>query len=128
MPVQWIGSVAQAVTHRHPSEKSLKLILDFLQSFVIVVLVISGLGGLLYHTFRQAGWGSAMMDKMFELYLLHPGIMIPVTIVAVIAGAVYYDYRTAHGKFNKKYASYVLYTLMAAGVFFLGRYALRGTF
>jgi hypothetical protein len=108
-------------------ERSLKLIRDFLESFVIVVLVMAGIGGILYHTFRQAGWGSALMDKAFELYLLHPGIMIPLTVVAVILGAIWYDYRTAHGKFNKKYATYVLYGLMAAGVYFIGRFALRGS-
>ena len=105
----------------------MKLIRDFLESLVIVVLVIAGIGGILYHTFRQAGWGSALMDKAFELYLLHPGVMIPSTVVAVIIGAIWYDYRVAHGKFNKKTATYVLYGLMAAGVYFIGHYLLRGT-
>lgn len=105
----------------------MKLIRDFLESFVIVMLVIAGIGGLLYHTFRQAGWGKAVLDKAFELYLLHPGVMIPATIVAVIVGAVWYDHRIAHGKLNKKFASYVLYALMACGVYFIGRYALRGS-
>ena len=36
----------------------MKLIRDFLESFVIVVLVIAGIGGILYHLFRQAGWGT----------------------------------------------------------------------
>lgn len=105
----------------------MKLIRDFLESFVIVVLVIAGIGGILYHTFRQAGWGSAMLDKAFELYLLRPGIMIPGTIVAVIIGVIWYDHRVARGKFNKKYPTYVVYALMAAGVYFVGRYALRGS-
>ncbi|MBI3918195.1 MAG: hypothetical protein HY322_14460 [Betaproteobacteria bacterium] len=105
----------------------MKLIRDFLESFVIVVLVIAGIGGLLYHTFRQAGWGAAALDKAFELYLLHPGAMIPATIVAVIIGAIWYDHRVAHGRYNKKYPTYVLYALMAAGVYFIGRYALRGS-
>jgi hypothetical protein len=105
----------------------LKLIRDFLESFVIVVLVIAGIGGILYHTFKQSGWGSAVLDKTIELYLLRPGMMIPATVVAVVVGAVWYDHRVAHGKLNKKFATYVLYALMAAGVYFIGRYALRGS-
>lgn len=105
----------------------MKLVRDFLESFVIVVLVIAGIGGMLYHIFRQAGWGSALLDRLFELYLLHPGVMIPVTVVAVIAVVVWYDWRMATGKYNRKFPTYVLYALMAAGVYFIGSYAVRGT-
>jgi hypothetical protein len=105
----------------------LKLIRDFLESFIVVVLVIAGIAGILYHTFRQAGWGAAVLDKAIKLYFLHPWVMIPLTVVAVVIGAIWYDYRTAHGKVNKKYATYILYALMAAGVYFIGHYALRGS-
>ena len=105
----------------------MKLIRDFLESFVIVVLVIAGIGGIFYHVFRQAGWGRAIVDKTFELYFLHPTPMISATVVAVIAGVLWHERRTAKGKYNKKLPTYVLYVLMAAGAYFIGRYAIRGT-
>ena len=104
----------------------MKLIRDFLESFVIVVLVITGIGGILYHLFRQAGWGTVIVDKTFELYFLHPTPMISATIVAIVAGVFWHERRAATGKYNKKVPTYILYVLMAAGVFFIGRYAVRG--
>ena len=105
----------------------MKLIRDFLESFVIVVLVVAGIAGILYHLFRQAGWGKTIVDKTMELYFLHPVPMISATVVAIVVGVVWYEHRTATGKYNKKYPTYVLYVLMALGVYFIGRYALRGT-
>jgi hypothetical protein len=119
--------VRAARSSRSAPEKLLKAIRDFLESFVIVMLVIAGIGGILYHVFRQAGWGAALMDRVLELYFLHPGYMIPATVVAVIAGTMWYDHRAATGKYNKKFPTYVLYVLMAAGVYFIGHYAVRGT-
>ena len=105
----------------------MKLIRDFLESFVIVVLVIAGIGGILYHLFRQAGWGTVIVDKTLELYFLHPAPMITATIVAIVGGVVWHERRAATGKYNKKFPTYVLYALMAVGVYFIGRYAIRGT-
>ena len=106
----------------------MKLVREFLGSFVIVVLVITGIGGLLYHIFRQVGWGSAFMDKVFELFLLHPGWMFSLTAVLIVIFTIWHDRRAATGRYNKKFPAYVLYALMAAGVYFLGSYAIRGTF
>ena len=105
----------------------MKLIRDFLESFVIVVLVIAGIGGILYHVFRQAGWGTVIVDRALELYFLHPTPMISATIVAIVAGVFWHERRAATGKYNKKFPTYVLYVLMAVGVYFIGRYAIRGT-
>ena len=52
------------------------------------------------------------MDKMFELYLLHPGWMIPLTVLVVIGGTIWHERRTATGRYNKKVPTYVLYALM----------------
>ena len=106
----------------------MKLIRDFLESFIVVALVIAGIGGILYHVFRQAGWGTVVLDTIFELYLLHPWVMIPATMVTVIVAVLWYEHRTATGKYNKKFPTYVLYALMAAGVYFIGHYAILGTF
>ena len=77
--------------------------------------------------FRQAGWGTVVIDKAFELYFLHPVPMISATVVAIMAGVFWHERRTAKGKYNKKFPTYVLYVLMAAGAYFIGRYAIRGT-
>jgi hypothetical protein len=119
--------VRAARPSRCAPENSLKLIRDFLESFVIVVLVIAGMGGILYHVFRQAGWGAILVDKALELYFLHPVVMIPVTVVTIVGGVMWHDYRAARGKYNKKVPTYVLYALMAAGVYFIGHYAVRGS-
>jgi len=105
----------------------LKLIRDFLESFVIVVLVIAGIAGILYHVFRQAGWGTVIVDRALELYFLHPAPMISATIVAIVAVVFWHERRAATGKYNKKFPTYVLYVLVAVGVYFIGRYAVRGT-
>lgn len=106
----------------------MKQVRDFLESFIVVVLVIAGLVGLTYHTFRVGGWFEGAMEYIAELVFSNPYVSVPVGIVVVIALAWWHERRLARGTHSKRLATIVLYALMAAGVYFLGRYVLVGSF
>jgi len=61
----------------------LKHILDFLESFVIIVLVLAGLVGLSYRMFRGGGWFESALERAAELVFQN----VTVSIVVAIASA-----------------------------------------
>lgn len=101
--------------------------LEFLESFVVIALVLAGIAGVSYHLFRDEGWIEMLLGNIFELHVQYPLIAIPVTIGAIILGAMWRDNRIARGE-HSALPAYVLYLLMAVGAVFIGRYALYGTF
>jgi hypothetical protein len=106
----------------------LKQVRDFLESFVVVVLVIAGLAGLMYRTFRAGGWFEGVLEYVAELVFSNPYVSVPAGILIAIALAWWHDRRMAKGIHSRRLPTIVLYALMAAGVYFLGRYALVGSF
>ena len=106
----------------------MKQIRDFLESFVVVVLVIAGLVGVSYHVFRAGGWFDAALSRFMEFIFQRPAVSIPVVLGVVFVLAYWHDRRMAKGMHGKRLPTLVLYALMAAGAYFIGRYAIVGTF
>jgi len=104
----------------------LKRYLDFLYSFVVIVLVLSGLGGISFNLFRDDGLIETLFGNIWEIHIQYPLIAIPVTIGAVILGAMWRDNRIARGQ-RSNLPTYVLYMLMAAGAYYLYQYFTYGT-
>ena len=104
----------------------MKQYLEFLYSFVVIVLVLSGLGGISFNLFRDDGWIEKLFGNIWEIHIQYPLIAIPVTIGAVILGAMWRDNRIARGQ-RSHLPTYVLYLLMAAGAYYLYQYFTYGT-
>ena len=104
----------------------MKQSLEFVESFVVIALVLSGLGGISYNLFRDEGWIEMVMGNIWELHVQYPLIAIPVTIGAVVLGSMWRENRIAKGQ-RSKLPTYVLYLLMAAGVYYIGYYGIHGT-
>ncbi|MND06969.1 hypothetical protein D3C83_286790 [compost metagenome] len=47
--------------------------------------------------------------------------------IAIVAFALWYDRHITKGVYNKRVPTIILYVLVAAGVYYVGRYALFGT-
>jgi hypothetical protein len=104
----------------------LKQYLEFVYSFIVIVLVLSGLGGISFNLFRDDGWIESLFGKIWAVHIQYPLIAIPVTIGAVVLGAMWRDNRIAKGQ-RSNLPTYVLYMLMAAGAYYLYQYAVYGT-
>jgi hypothetical protein len=104
----------------------LKRLVEYLESFVVVGLVLAGVGGISYSVFRDGGW----MERFFgNLWTVGTGNLIvaaTVLIAAVSLFKLWHGSTPIHTK-TSIIPNLVLYALMAAGVYFVGRYAITGT-
>ena len=105
----------------------MKLLREFLESFVVVVLVIAGLVGISYHTFKGGGWFEAAFGRFMQFIFERPSVSVPIILAVSFALAYWHDKRVAKGKHGKRLPTFILYVLMAAGAYFIGRYAIVGT-
>lgn|SRR5690242_14382151 len=105
----------------------LKQFLTFLESFVIVVLVVAGLVGLFYNTFRGGGWFDSAFERVMAIVFTNMTASVVIGCIAIVAFAMWYDRHITKGVYNKRLPTIILYILVAAGVYYVGRYALFGT-
>ncbi len=106
-------------------EKTLKQILEYVESFATVILVLAGIGGISFHIFRDDGWLEMAFGNIFELHVQYPLIAIPVTFAAIILVRMWRENRLAHGRL-KQLPNIFIYTLMATGVYFIGYFWING--
>lgn len=105
----------------------MKQIFDYLQSFAVIGLVLAGIGGLSYHMFKEDGWVESALGDIWDMGVQYPLIAIPVIIGAIVFGNMWRHDRLAKGR-HSKLPDLFIYVLMAAGVVFIGRLFLLGTF
>jgi len=103
----------------------LKQIVEFLESFVIVGLVIAGIAGISYNMFRDDGWIAKGLGSVWNFEVQYPLIAIPVTIGAIVMFRLWSRDRVIHGK-TSKLPNLILYALVIAGAYYVGRYAITG--
>lgn len=105
----------------------MKQYLEYLESFVVIVLVLFGIGGFSYHLFRDNGWIEAIAGNLWGVTVQYPLIALPVIVGAVFLFRTWNAARIAHGR-TTKLPDLVIYALMAVGAIFLGRYFWLGYF
>ena len=105
----------------------MKKIFIYVQSFVVMSLILSGIGGVSYHLFRDNGWIETIFGNLWTVSFQYPLIAIPVIVAAIFLGRLWNESRLAHGR-TSKLPDLIIYGLMAGGVFFLGRFFIYGTF
>ena len=101
--------------------------LDFLESFVMIALALAGLMGISYNLFRDDGWLEMIVGNFWDYTVRYPLIAIPMLAGAVILGKMWRDNRVSHGKQSSRAGAAILYVMSAAGIYFIGHFALRGT-
>jgi hypothetical protein len=99
-----------------------KKILEYIQSFVTIGLVLAGIGGISYEMFKHNGWLEMIFGKIWGFQLDHPAVAIPVTIAVVVIGKLWYDHKRAKG-YTSRLPDVLIYAVMAAGVYFIWRFA-----
>ena len=103
----------------------MKQIVEFLESFVIVGLVLAGIAGISYNLFREEGWIEGILGNIWNFNIQYPLIAIPVTIGAIVMFRLWSRDKVVHGK-TSKLPNLILYTLVIAGAYYIGRYAITG--
>lgn len=95
-----------------------------LESFITIVLVIAGIAGLAYSGFREGGWVTRGFGRVMDAYIDTPLIALGLT------AAMFFSYRAYKNRKNTggrgQFFDWVVYALMAIGVYFIARYFLHG--
>ena len=101
--------------------------LEFLVSFVVIALVLFGLGGVSYNLFREDGWVEQIFGNIWETSIKYPLIAIPLIVGGVLLGSMWRDHRVAKGR-QSKLPTYIVYVMMVAGLYYIWVYARPGSF
>ncbi|MEQ1775883.1 MAG: hypothetical protein ABL891_19065 [Burkholderiales bacterium] len=104
----------------------MKQILVVLEAMITLVLVVVAIAGISFHSFREGGWIAQGFGKISDAYINYPLIAIAVTIAAI------FGFRAWRGRkirgTRTKFFDYIIYALMAVGIYFIGRYVLTGEY
>ena len=109
-----------------PGGESVKQVLEYLQSFTTIGLILAGLAGLSYHIFRDGGWIEKGLGKIWDFGFEYPLMAIPVIVGAVIFGNLWRQDRLTKGR-KSKLPDLIVYGLMGFGAYFIGHYLVTGT-
>jgi len=102
----------------------LKQILVVLEALVTLILVLVAIVGVSYHSFRAGGWLAQGFGKISDAYFNYPLLALAVTIAAFFGFRAWRN-RKLHGV-RTKFFDYVIYGMMAVGIYFIGRYVISG--
>jgi hypothetical protein len=104
-----------------------KQIFDYVNTFVTIVLILAGIGGVSYHMFKENGWLGQILGKVWDIQMSNPVIAIPVTLGILFVGKLWYDHNRAKG-YTSKLPNVLIYVIMAGGAYFLFQFVTQGTF
>lgn len=103
----------------------MKKAVEFIQSFVVITLVLAGIGGLSYNMFRDNGWVEAILGKLWDIGTRHTLFALFVAIAATIVFTLWRRGKAIHGR-TSKLPDLIVYAVMAAGVYFIAYYFTTG--
>jgi hypothetical protein len=100
--------------------------LIYLESIVVMLLVLTGLAGIAYNLFRDGGWIEKSFGNVWDYTTKYPLIVIFVAAGAFILARWWRHDHATRGH-NRLAPTIVLYAIMAAGAYFVWHFALYGT-
>jgi hypothetical protein len=99
---------------------------DYVQSFVVIGLLIFGIVGISYHLFRDDGWVEMILGNVWGATVSYPLIVIPAIIAAVFFIRMWNQQRAAHGT-TSKLPDVFIWVLMGFGAVFVFRWFAYGS-
>jgi ABC-type phosphate transport system permease subunit len=95
-----------------------------LESLIAIILVLVGVTGISYRSFREGGWITQGFSKAVNTYVEYPAIALGTTVALFFIYRAWRD-RRDEGRRSKVF-DYIVYVFMAAGIYFIGHYVLTG--
>jgi hypothetical protein len=103
-----------------------KQVFEYIQSFVTIALILAGIGGIAYHMFKENGWLGKALGRLWDVNVENPVIAIPVTIGVIVIAKLWHSHARAKGH-TSKLPDFLIYVVMAAGVYFIWQFISHGT-
>ena len=99
----------------------MKKIVDYVQSFITIALLLAGIGGFFWNVFKKDGWGGTLLSKFWDAQISNPVVAIPVTIGVVFVLKMWYDHNRAKGH-TSRLPDVLVYVIMALGAYFIWQF------
>ena len=106
----------------------MKHIVEYIKAFGIFGLLLMGIGGLSYRTFKDGGWFGTALGKLWDAFSSHPLVMIPLMIALFFFGKLWHDHQVQTGQSSKLLPNIFLYCVMTAGAYFTWHVLTEGSF
>jgi hypothetical protein len=103
----------------------MKALFTLLGSLLVGALIMLGIGGVAYHLFRENGWMSQGLGALWDAQYEAP-VMTLVLIVAALFVIKALHSAQIGGERSSKLPDLVLFTFIAIGIFFFGRWLTSG--
>ena len=103
----------------------MKSLLTLLGSIMVGGLVLLGICGIVYHLFREGGWISQGLGALWNAHYEAP-IMTLVLVVSAFFVIKTLLAKQIGGKPESKLPDFILFTFIAVGIFFFGRWLTTG--
>ena len=103
----------------------MKQIVEYVQSFVTIALLLAGIGGVAWHMFKEDGWLGKIFGKIWDIQMQNPLVAIPATLGLLFIGKLWYDHNRAKGR-TSKMPDFLIYVIMAAGLYFIYQFFSQG--
>ena len=98
---------------------------EYLMSLATISLVLAGISGVSFHAFRDSGWLELILGRVWSFEMDYPMVAIPLTLTAALLFYAWRNHHLTHGSVSRVPAL-LIYTLMGAGAYFIGQFALYG--
>jgi hypothetical protein len=99
----------------------MKRVLADVWSYVAFALMLIGITGLSFETFRDGGWGERLLGAVWAAEIKNPLMMTPVLIGGFVLVVLFLRGGLTVGK-GHPLSDFFVYALMALGAFFLIRW------
>ena len=103
----------------------MKNLITTLGTVFVGVLILLGIGGIVYHLIRDGGWFAQGLGALWRAQYQAPVMTIILIVAAIFVGRALYTAQVG-GTRESKIPDLLLYTFIATGLFFLGRLILTG--
>lgn len=103
----------------------MRALFTLLGSLLVGALIMLGIGGVAYHLFREDGWMSQGLGALWDAQYEAP-VMTLVLIIAALFVIKALHSAQMGGQRGSKLADLVLFTFIAIGIFFFGRWLTSG--
>mgnify|MGYP000075314348 FL=1 len=103
----------------------MRALFNLLGTLLVGGLILLGIGGVAYHLFRENGWLSQGMGALWEAHYEAPFMTLTLLIAGFLVFKALHSAQIGNNS-KSKIPDFVMFTFIAIGIFFFGRWLTSG--
>ena len=103
----------------------MRALFNLLGTLLVGGLILLGIGGVAYHLFREYGWLSQGLGALWEAHYEAPFMTLTLLIAGFLVFKALHTAQVGNTR-ESKIPDFVMFTFIAIGIFFFGRWLTSG--